>query len=120
MNAPTRRATEEEMSKSFAQCPRFYFYELTDAQIEIIANKASERVAEAVNQTMFSSIPNGDHEGHRLYHEAVIKRMQYRAKLWEDVSVSATKWGILGALGWVAWAVWHEFILTLFKAVGKA
>ena len=68
---------------------------------------------------MHGSVPNADFEGHRRYHEAIIARMEARSKIWTDISSSVAKWGIIGLLGWIGWAIWHEFILTIFKSAGK-
>lgn len=71
-------------------------------------------------ESLEQCVPNGDFDGHRRYHEAIIVKMEARAKLWQDVSASVAKWGIIGALGWFGYAVWHEFILQVFRVVTKS
>lgn len=91
-----------EMSKSMA-----------DLLLEIRAQGA---LYSACQETLASTVPDGDHDGHRRYHEAVIKKMEARAKLWQDVSSSVTKWGVIGILGWVGMSMWHE-ILTIISRI---
>ncbi|WP_321878487.1 hypothetical protein [Paraburkholderia bannensis] len=50
--------------------------------------------------------PGGDWEGHRLYHEAVIKKMEARAKLYEDLRADLAKkglWALILATGTAVW-----------------
>ncbi|AET91088.1 hypothetical protein BYI23_B004810 [Burkholderia sp. YI23] len=50
--------------------------------------------------------PGGDWEGHRLYHEAVIKKMEARAKLYEDLRADLAKkglWAVIVAIGAAIW-----------------
>ena len=65
------------------------------------------------------TVPAGDYDGHRRYHEAVIAKMEARSKMWQDVASSVAKWGVIGILTWLSWAIWHEFILQVFKSAGK-
>ena len=75
------------------------------------AIKDQEKTAAEHRQRMFDCVPNGDHDGHRRYHEAVIQRMEARAALWQDVQKSVAKWGVIALLGWMAVAMWHEVIV---------
>lgn len=52
--------------------------------------------------------PDGDPSGHRLYHEMVIRRAEQRAEFWQRLSVELAKWGLIGFLGWLAVAAYHE------------
>lgn len=54
------------------------------------------------------AIPNGDADGHRRYHEAVIKKMEARAEVWLEVQKAVAKWGALGVVAWAATSMWHE------------
>lgn len=52
--------------------------------------------------------PGGDPSGHRAYHEAIIRRAEQRAEFWQKLSVELAKWGLIGFLGWLAVAAYHE------------
>jgi len=56
---------------------------------------------------MFSSaFPDGDPSGHRTYHEAQIKYMEERVKLWQDIrgkTLAGVVWLGLLALGTAVW-----------------
>lgn len=65
------------------------------------------------------AVPNGDYEGHRRYHEAVIERMEARAAIWKDVQKSVAKWGVIGLLTFMATALWHETIAKVVHAISK-
>ena len=85
----------------------------------MLETRANEVANMQCRNDMRGSVPNSDFDGHRRYHEAIILRMEARAKIWTDISSSVAKWGIIGLLGLVGWAIWHEFILTIFKSAGK-
>ncbi|WP_417070840.1 hypothetical protein [Niveibacterium terrae] len=52
--------------------------------------------------------PDDDPSGHRAYHEAIIRRAEQRAEFWQKLSVELAKWGLIGFLGWLAVAAYHE------------
>lgn len=66
-----------------------------------------------------STVPNGDYDGHRRYHEAMISKMEARAKMWQDVSASVAKWGAVGIALYIATSVWHETVAAVTKAIGR-
>ena len=50
--------------------------------------------------------PGGDWDGHRMYHEAVIKKMEARTKLYEELRAEIAKkglWALILALGGAVW-----------------
>jgi hypothetical protein len=50
--------------------------------------------------------PGGDWEGHRLYHEAVIKKMEARTHLYEELRAELAKkglWALIMAIGAAIW-----------------
>ena len=50
--------------------------------------------------------PNGDPDGHRLYHEASIKRIEARARFYEDLRAELAKKGLWALIALVGTAVW--------------
>lgn len=62
---------------------------------------------------LLAAFPAGDIEGHRRYHEAVIEWRELRNKMVKEALIHAAKAGSLGALGWVGYAVWKSFLLTV-------
>lgn len=60
-----------------------------------------------------SGFPAGDPDGHRRYHEAVIRAMENRNRIVRECLVKAGSASILAGLGWLGWAVWHWFKLEV-------
>jgi hypothetical protein len=52
------------------------------------------------------AFPNADPDGHRAAHDAWIRKAESQTKFWEDMRGSVAKWGAIGALGFIALAVW--------------
>ena len=52
--------------------------------------------------------PDDDPSSHRIYHEMIIRRAEQRAEFWQRLSVELAKWGLIGFLGWLAAAAYHE------------
>jgi hypothetical protein len=50
--------------------------------------------------------PDGDPDGHRRHHEALIRKAIARAVFWEKLLAELSKWGILGVIGFIGTAVW--------------
>lgn len=50
--------------------------------------------------------PNGDPDGHRQYHDAVIKRMEARTRFYEDLRGELAKKGIWSMIILVGAALW--------------
>jgi len=61
------------------------------------------------------AFPGGDPEGHRRYHESLIERLELRNSMIRAALVQAAKVGGLGAIGWVAYALWTAFKMELRK-----
>ncbi|CAN7645491.1 hypothetical protein [Paraburkholderia terricola] len=53
------------------------------------------------------AFPDGDWDGHRRYHEAVIKRMEARAQFYRDLSGHLIKGGAWALIVFLAWASWQ-------------
>lgn len=77
--------------------------ELRDGQRDIL-----QRV-----DALSRGFPAGDYDGHRRYHEAVIERMELRNKLVREALTKAVQATTIGALGWVAVAMWNYFKLNV-------
>lgn len=59
---------------------------------------------------MKKSFPNADADGHREAHEATMLMIRERAGFWRSIRADATKWGILGAVSWLAYHAWIAFL----------
>lgn len=53
------------------------------------------------------AFPDGDWDGHRRYHEAVIKRMEARAQFYRDLSGHLIKGGAWAVIVFLTWASWQ-------------
>jgi hypothetical protein len=53
--------------------------------------------------------PGGDWEGHRRYHEAVIKRMEARTDLYRELQSELAKKGLWALIVMACTAVWFYF-----------
>ena len=77
-------------------------------------SEIQEKTARALNdvtaasQKILTAFPNGDIDGHRFYHDALIKKIAAREKLAEAIkekTIISLIWMGLSALGI---AIWHE------------
>lgn len=59
---------------------------------------------------MIRAFPDGDPEGHRRHHEAVIRAAEARAEFWTKMRFELFRWGLLGFLGWSLMSLWRTFI----------
>jgi hypothetical protein len=59
---------------------------------------------------MNQAFPEGDADGHRRHHEAVIKAAEDRAKFWNTMSTELAKWGLIGFVAWIAVHMWQAFL----------
>ncbi|NYT44610.1 hypothetical protein H0A64_07190 [Alcaligenaceae bacterium] len=50
--------------------------------------------------------PDGDPESHRRYHESIIEWRELRNQMVRDALTHAAKVGGIGAVCWVAYAIW--------------
>lgn len=58
-----------------------------------------------------SSFPDGDPDGHRRHHEAVIRKAEERAEFWATMRKELGKYGLIGFIGWAGYALWQAFLL---------
>lgn len=59
---------------------------------------------------MIRAFPDGDPEGHRRHHEAVIRAAEARAEFWAKMRFELFRWGLLGFMGWALLTMWKSFI----------
>ncbi len=54
--------------------------------------------------------PTDDPDGHRIWHESEIKRIKDRAEFWQKMTYELSKYGLIGFIGWAAYALWQAFL----------
>lgn len=74
-----------------------------------VADVPSE-MAKALATLMADAFPEGDPDGHRKHHEAVIKAAEEKAEFWKKMRLAISQWGLIGFLGWAAYALWAAFL----------
>lgn len=62
---------------------------------------------------ILQAFPAGDIDGHRRYHESVIEWRELRNRALKEALVHTAKMGSFGALGWLAYAAWKSFLITV-------
>ena len=69
------------------------------------------KVVEAIHgiDELRKAFPDADVDGHRRYHEAVIKRIEARAKLYNELTSHLLKNGLWLGIGFIAYALWQTF-----------
>lgn len=73
------------------------------------AEKLSEHIK--AEEAMFThAFPEGDPDGHRVAHEAWIRRAEAQADFWEKLRGSVFTWGVVGLLGVLGLALWQYFL----------
>jgi hypothetical protein len=73
------------------------------------AEVTDKKVDEAIRRIddLHKAFPGGDWEGHRRYHEAIIRKMEDRAQFYKDLRNELAKkglWALLVMLGIALWA----------------
>jgi len=71
-----------------------------DRKIDAHSNESNERHMQILN-----AFPSSDIDGHRRYHEAVIKRIELRNDIVRDCLKRAAQVGFIGSLIWLCKAV---------------
>lgn len=74
-----------------------------------MSNQLNEHVAtdERILKDIYKSFPEGDIEGHRRYHEAVIENMQVRAELVRACLKAVASAGLITGIGFTVKALWY-------------
>ena len=67
-------------------------------------------LGEAFAKLLIRAFPEGDPEGHRAHHEAVIKAAEAKAEFWTKMVFEITRWGLIGLLGWLVVAAYKHFL----------
>lgn len=70
----------------------------------------TEVLAREIARHMHIAFPEGDPEGHRRHHEAVIRKAEKSAEFWETMAKEVSKWGLIGFLGWIGIALYRHFL----------
>jgi hypothetical protein len=76
----------------------------------ITAQSVTERkVDEVIRRVddLHKAFPGGDWEGHRRYHEELIRKMEARSEFYEDLRSELARKGIWAVLGLVGLAMWQ-------------
>lgn len=68
---------------------------------------------EVIDSLIKEAFPQGDAEGHRRHHEAVIKAAEKKAQFWTDMADSTAKWGLAGFGVWAFWTLAHAVALWI-------
>jgi len=93
----------------------------TDALVTLIhqvhesVQALDRKLDKGISSLREDAFPEGDADGHRRHHEAVIKAAEDRAKFWETMRVEIAKWGLIGFLGWALYNLWVSFLMGPHK-----
>lgn len=77
--------------------------EMRDGQRDVVARL----------DKLIQGFPEGDIEGHRRYHEAVVKRIELRNELVKAALVKMAQAGAVGASAWLLVALWQAFKVSV-------
>lgn len=86
---------------------------LTDIRDQLAATRVELATNTRKTEQVLGAFPGGDTDGHRRYHEAVIEWRELRNKMVREALIKAAQATTLGALGWVALAIWRSFLMTV-------
>ena len=70
----------------------------------------TSELAQEITRLMTAAFPDGDPDGHRRHHEAIIVAAEERAAFWKKMREEIGKWGILGVMGFIVIATWAKFV----------
>lgn len=91
--------------------------ELRDGQLDLMASfealSAKVTTHDRATVHLMTAFPASDVDGHRRYHESVIEWRELRNKVVRECLVKAAQATTLGALGWIALALWKSFLITV-------
>lgn len=63
-----------------------------------------------LDNALNNAFPEGDADGHKRHHEALIKRAEASAEFWAKMKLEITKYGLFGFLGWAGYYLWQAFL----------
>lgn len=64
---------------------------------------------------ILDGFPGQDPASHRRYHESIIEWRELRNRMVRECLIQAAKAGFLGAIGWIAYALWVAFTIEVTK-----
>lgn len=67
-------------------------------------------LGEELAKLLIRAFPEGDPDGHRAHHEAVIKAAEAKAEFWKKMLFEISRWGLIGFIGWAGLALWNAAI----------
>ena len=84
-------------------------------QQRAMLTQISEQIADNTRKTeqVLKAFPGGDCDGHRRYHESVIEWQELRNKMVREALIKAAQASGLAALGWIGFAIWQAFKLSV-------
>lgn len=83
-------------------------YRRQEKLIEELAVKLAETVRQL--ERLAAGFPSADPDGHRIYHEALIKRIEARTAFWQKLGFELAKYGLFGFAAWAFYALWTAFL----------
>ena len=104
---------ERRENDSIAVLPMQQVYDKLDAMDKKLTLHMGEEASTLVKELaaiMSVSFPGGDGAGHRTYHEAQMQVVLDKAQFWKTMRTEVSKYGLLGVIGWVTYAVWISFL----------
>ncbi len=87
----------------------------SDTEHKIAAMLSTQQQLQADMAAMRQGFPDGDPDSHRRYHESIIEWRELRNRMVREALVKAAQAGAVGALGWVAYAVWMALKMEITK-----
>lgn len=79
--------------------------------------KQLDEIERKVNAIKTSAFPEGDADGHRRYHEAVIERMEQRNAMYREIKLHLAKAGLFGAGSIIIYTIGKALVEYLRKWV---
>jgi len=86
-----------------------------DVERQISVMLRAQQQLQADVTALREGFPDGDPDSHRRYHESIIEWRELRNRMVREALVKAAQAGAVGALGWIAYAVWTAFKMELMK-----
>lgn len=111
--AVDRRATPDESALMFLLHRVHDAVEKMDHKLTAHIADETEVLAQEIAKHMKIAFPEGDPEGHRRHHEAIIRKAERRADFWDSMAKEIGKWGLIGFLGWVVVSLWRHGLENL-------
>jgi uncharacterized coiled-coil DUF342 family protein len=68
-----------------------------------------------LSERLDAAMPGGDIEGHRRYHEEIIKRLEFRNQIIRDSLAKVASTGFIAGSLWLAYAAWQYFLSSIHK-----